>query len=61
MPFVNIKLAGKITKQQKADIAKEVTESICRIANKTPESVLVLIEDIDKEQWAKKGILVSDM
>ncbi len=61
MPFVNVKLAGKLTKEQKAEIAKEVTESIARIANKPEESVLVLIEDIDREQWAKKGTLLTDM
>ena len=61
MPFVNIKLAGKLTKEQKSEIAKEVTASISKIANKPPENVLVLIEDIDREQWAKSGTLLTDM
>ncbi len=34
MPYVAIKLAGSVTKEQKAEIAKEVTETLERVANK---------------------------
>ena len=34
MPYVNIKLAGSITQEQKAQIAKEFTDTLERVAHK---------------------------
>ena len=31
MPYVNIKLAGEVTHEQKAQIAKEITETLERV------------------------------
>lgn len=59
MPFINIKLAGQLTKEQKAEITKEVTDSVSRIANKPKESILVLIEPIERENWGKSGKLLD--
>ena len=59
MPFVNIKLAGTLTVEQKAQISKEVTESIARISNKPESAVLLLIEEHDRDNWAKEGKLLS--
>ena len=60
MPFVNIKVAGTLTKDQKTEIAKEVTALLQRIANKPPEATSVVIEEISRENWAKAGILLAD-
>jgi len=60
MPFVNIKVAGTLTKEQKAEIAREVTALLERIANKPPEATSVVIEEISRENWAKAGILLAD-
>jgi len=60
MPFVNIKVAGILTVEQKAQISKEVTESIARIANKPESAILLLIEEHNRENWAKTGKLLSD-
>lgn len=60
MPFVNIKVAGTLTKEQKAEIAKEVTALLQRIANKPPEATSVVIEEHSRENWAKAGVLLAD-
>ncbi|SDO50143.1 tautomerase family protein [Desulforhopalus singaporensis] len=59
MPYVNIRVAGTLTKEQKAKIAKGVTEVICNEANKPPESVLVMIDELAPENIAKKGELLD--
>ena len=33
MPYINIKHAGPLTREQKAEIAKEVTETMQRVAH----------------------------
>ena len=35
MPYINIKLAGTLNHNQKEEIAKEVTDLMQRVANKT--------------------------
>lgn len=59
MPYVNIRVAGPLTKEQKAEISQEVTASISRIANKPPEAILIMIDEVAKENVAKAGVLLD--
>jgi 4-oxalocrotonate tautomerase len=59
MPYVNIRVAGTLTKDQKAKICKGVTEVLGREANKPPESVLIFIDEVAHENIAKAGNLMS--
>lgn len=34
MPYVNIRIAGSLTREQKRKIAEEITDTLERIANK---------------------------
>ena len=45
MPFVNVKLAGNISKEQKKEIAKEITET--------------LQKHVKMEDWAIGGSLLG--
>ncbi|PIE57134.1 MAG: 4-oxalocrotonate tautomerase [Desulfobulbus propionicus] len=60
MPYVNIRVAGTLTREQKAGIAKGVTEVIAKEANKPPENVLVFIDEDNRENIAKGGVLLAD-
>ncbi len=59
MPYVNIRVAGTLNKEQKAEISKGVTEVISRVANKPPENILIMIDELAKENIAKSGILLD--
>ena len=59
MPYVNIRVAGTLTKEQKQKISKGVTEVISKEANKPPESVLIFIDEVPHENIAKAGILLQ--
>ncbi len=61
MPYVNIKLIGKLTHDQKADIVREFSETLERVAGKPSEHTYVVIEEVDRENWGKGGKLFSDM
>ena len=59
MPYVNIRVAGTLTKEQKAEISEGVTDVICRVANKPPEAVLLMIDELVHENIAKAGKLLE--
>ena len=60
MPYVNIRVAGTLSREQKEKISKGVTEVICKEANKPPEAVLIFIDEVERDNIAKAGNLMSD-
>jgi len=60
MPIVTIKLAKGRTVEQKRDLAKAVTDAIVSSIDVKPEWVTVLIEELERENWASGGQLHSD-
>lgn len=58
MPYVNIRVAGTLTREQKQKISKGVTEVISREANKPPEAILIFIDEVPHENIAKAGNLL---
>jgi len=59
MPYVNIRVAGTLSKEQKQNISKGVTEVIAREADKPPESVIIFIDEAERDNVAKAGKLLS--
>ena len=60
MPLVRISMWPGRTHEQKAELAKVITETISTITQAPPDATTILFEDIDKANWAKGGILYSD-
>jgi 4-oxalocrotonate tautomerase len=59
MPYVNIRVAGKLDKQQKEEICSGVTDVIARVANKPKESILIFIDEDAHENIAVAGKLLQ--
>jgi len=59
MPYVNIRVAGTLTKEQKQKISKGVTEVIAKEANKPPEAIIIMIDELPHENIAKAGNLLQ--
>ena len=53
MPYVNLKVAGKLTRQQKEAIAKEFAETLERVAGKPKDATYLVIDEVERENWAK--------
>ncbi len=60
MPYVNVKVAGKLSKDQKKKIVEGITKLLEEVAGKPPSATYVVIEEIDRENWGKEGKLLSD-
>ncbi len=60
MPYVEIKLLGSLSREQKRELAKRVTEALSEVAGKSPESVYIVFQEVEREDWAVGGILFAD-
>jgi 4-oxalocrotonate tautomerase len=56
MPFVSIRITREgTTPEQKAQVIKEVTETLERVLHKPPEWTHVAIEEVDTDNWGFDG------
>ena len=61
MPYVNIKITNEgVTKAEKAELVAGVTELLNRILGKNPATTVVVIDEIDTDNWGIGGELVTD-
>lgn len=60
MPYVNIQITQGATRDQKAQLVKEVTTSLVRILGKKPEHTHIVIQEIADENWGFSGLLTDD-
>jgi 4-oxalocrotonate tautomerase len=45
MPYVNVQITQGATSSQKAEIVKEMTETLVRVLNKKPEHIHIVIKE----------------
>lgn len=53
MPYVNLKVVGKLSREQKEQIAKEFSETLLRVAKKPKDATYLVIEEVDGANWAQ--------
>ena len=53
MPYVNLKLVGKLTRDQKEKIAKGFSDTLLKVANKPKEYMYLVIDEVSGENWAQ--------
>ena len=52
MPYINLKLVGKLTKEQKEKIAKQFSETLQTVAHKPKEHTYIVIDEVPGSHWA---------
>ena len=60
MPYIEVKVAGTLTAEQKSDIAREITETMKKVAGKPPEATYVVIQEVPRDNWAKSGKILGN-
>ena len=53
-------MLGTATREQKAQVVAEFTETLSRVLRKDPERTNVVIQEIADENWASAGVLIAD-
>lgn len=62
MPYVNIKVTGgneAPTPEQKAELIKGATELLSRVLGKNPATTVVIIDEVDQDNWGIGGESVT--
>ena len=60
MPYVNIQITKGATREQKAQLVREVTDSLVRGLNKRPDHIHIVIQDVPLENWGFDGMLTDE-
>lgn len=60
MPYVNVRMLTGRTHQQKAELAEAITTALTQICGSPAAGTHVVIDEVEKENWAVGGQLVAD-
>jgi len=60
MPYVNIQITIGATRTQKANLVRDITDSLVRELGKKPEHIHIVIQEIEDENWGFAGLLTDD-
>ena len=60
MPYVNIRIAGSLTRDQKQQIATEITDTLERVALKPKSYTYIAFDELPEENWAVSGKLLDE-
>lgn len=60
MPYINVQITEGASREQKAQIVKEMTDSLVNVLGKKPEHIHIVIQDIKEENWGFEGMLTDD-
>ncbi|MFT6657051.1 tautomerase family protein [Maritalea sp.] len=61
MPYVNIKVTNEgVTRDQKAELIKGVTDLLQHVLDKDPFTTFVVIDEVELEDWGIGGLPVPE-
>ena len=60
MPIIRVEIFSGRSREQKRLLVRELVDTCLRVAGGEPESVTIILQDIDKEDWGGAGALMAD-
>ena len=60
MPIVTVQMWSGRTEEQKAELAKAITDAVVKVAKTTPEATIVIFQDVERENWVQGGVPASE-
>ena len=60
MPYVNVQVTRGATREQKAEVVGDITDSLVRVLGKKPEHIHIVLQEIDDENWGYAGLLTDE-
>ena len=61
MPILRVSLWSGRTKQQKAELARALTDTLVEVAKVPAQAVTIQFEELPKENWATGGELHTEL
>ncbi|MFL2551181.1 MAG: 4-oxalocrotonate tautomerase [Arenicellales bacterium] len=60
MPLIQVQMFAGRTPQQKRDLVRALTDAFVETAGSTPDSVDIILTDVEQSDWAQGGELFSE-
>lgn len=60
MPYVNVQITRGASREQKAQLVRDITDALVRVLDKRPEHTHVVIQEIAEVDWGYAGMLTDD-
>lgn len=57
MPFITVSMFAGRTQEQKAELARQLTETFASVAKTPKEHVWIVFQDVPKSEWSMGGQL----
>lgn len=62
MPYVKVEIAkGIASVDQKRAVIRRMTEVLVEELGRNPEYVFVVIDEVDTDNWGRKGLSLTDL
>ncbi len=61
MPFINVKVAGNLTMEQKRQISDEISTTMLNVCGKPKPSCYIVFDEVSRDNWAKGEDILSDV
>lgn len=62
MPYVNIKITNEgVTAEQKRQLIEGVTQLLVDVLNKNPKTTVVVIDEVETDNWGIDGVPVTEL
>lgn len=61
MPYVNVQITREgATREQKAEVIRQITDTLVQVLGKEPATTFVVIEEVALEDWGVGGLPVAE-
>jgi len=60
MPIIRVEMFSGRTDDQKKELVKALTDAFVRTTGGKPDSVMVVLTDVEKSNWGTGGEMCSD-
>lgn len=60
MPMIRVEMFPGRTPEQKRELVKALTDAFVATAGGKPDSVHIMLSDVEKDNWAVAGKLMSE-
>lgn len=60
MPIIRVEMFAGRSKDQKRELVKELTGAFVRTCGGNPDSLQIVITDVEKQDWGSGGQLAAD-
>ena len=60
MPYVNVKVTEGVSRPQKRQLVRDITDSLMHVLGKQPEHIHIVIDEVPEENWGYEGMLTDE-